>query len=182
MSAHDQFVLQMGGGLTWVAKRNELNAIEVMTLSALVLVDGQDGCHPSQRTIAETSGLSRGVVSRSLGSLEAKSLIAREKRQDRDTRKRERESKEHYYVFSEDVEHALEFAAETLELRRRSIQPSLLFDFPNGSTVARIGIISRPLGSFRLGCLISRRCPDFGPVCRHPGRTADAVTRPNAPF
>ncbi len=139
MSAHDQFVLQMGGGLRWLAKRSELNANEVMTLSVLVLVDGPDGCHPSQGTIAEISGLSRGVVSRTLGSLEGKSLISREKRRYWDSRQRERESKEHFYVFSEEVEHALEFAAETLELRRRSTQPSLFTDFPIGSAVDPIG-------------------------------------------
>ena len=130
MSAHDQYVLQMGGGLTWLAKRHGLTANDLMTLSALILIDGPDGCHPTQEEIAETCGLGRGVVFRSLGSLEEKSLIAREKRRYWDSRQRERISKGHYFVFSEEVEHALEFAVETVELRRRATQPSLFVDDP----------------------------------------------------
>ncbi len=127
MSAHDQFVLQMGGGLTWLSKRFDLIANEIITLSALILLDGPEGCHPTQERIAEVSGLSRGVVCRSLTSMEGKSLIAREKRRYWDDRKREH--KKLCYVFAEEIEHALEFAAETVELSRRSTQPLLLPDF-----------------------------------------------------
>ena len=70
MSAHDQIVMQMGGGLRWLAKRHGLKLREVTVLSTLILLDGMRGLHPTQEAIAEASGTTRGVVVPALTILE----------------------------------------------------------------------------------------------------------------
>ncbi len=139
MSAHDQYVLQMGGGLRWLAKRHGLKLREVTVLSTLILLDGPEGCRPSQDAIAEASGTTRGVVQPALTNLEAAGLIRRETLRYWDSRGRERHSKNHVYILSQEIGEALEFAAETLELRRRATQPSLFADDPMRGTANPIG-------------------------------------------
>ncbi len=140
MSAHDQYVLQMGGGLRWLAKRHGLKLREVTVLSTLILFDGMKGFRPTQETIAEASGTSRGVVAPALVKLEAAGLIRRETLRYLDSRRRECTSKNHVYILSEEIEQALEFAAETIELRRRATQPSLFCDDQMRATVDPIWI------------------------------------------
>ena len=125
MSAHDQFVIQVGGGLTWLAKRHGLNCTETAILSALILLDGPDGCHPQQETVAEVSGRPVKTVKVGLRGLVAKKLIDTYRAQYVDGRGRQLTRKNLTYVFSEDVERAQEFAVETIELKRRSTQPRL---------------------------------------------------------
>ena len=139
MSAQEQYVLQMGGGLKWLANRHGLKLREVTVLSTLILFDGQEGCRPSQDSIAEASGTTRGVVQPALGNLEAAGLIRRETLRYWDSRGRERHSKNHVYILSQEIGEALEFAAETLELRRRATQPGLFTDDPMRGTANPIG-------------------------------------------
>ncbi len=139
MSAHDQFVLQMGGGLRWLAKRHGLKLREVTVLSTLVLFDGMRGFRPTQEMISEASGTTRGVVLPALDILQAVGLIKRETIRYWDSRRRERHSKNHVYTLSEEVGEALEFAAESLELRRRATQPPLFADDPMRAAVDHIG-------------------------------------------
>ncbi|MCY3899293.1 MAG: hypothetical protein OXF86_12005 [Caldilineaceae bacterium] len=131
MSAHDQFTIQLGGGLTWLAKRHDLSCTEVQVVNTLILLDGPDGCHPSFATIAEVSGRPYLMVRKSIKSLKEKRLIDTENRPYRDARGRELKSKSYTYVFSEEIEQALEFAAETIELRRRKTQMPLLSADPD---------------------------------------------------
>ncbi len=126
MSAHDQFTIQLGGGLTWLAKRHDLSCTEVQVVNTLILLDGPDGCHPSFATIAEVSGRPYLMVRKAIKSLKEKRLIDTENRPYRDARGRELKSKSYTYVFAEEIEQALEFAAETIELRRRKTPMPLL--------------------------------------------------------
>ncbi|MCY3994413.1 MAG: hypothetical protein OXF50_24530 [Caldilineaceae bacterium] len=126
MSAHDQFTIQLGGGLTWLAKRHDLSCTEVQVVNTLILLDGPDGCHPSFATIAEVSGRPYLMVRKAIKSLKEKRLIDTENRPYRDARGRELKSKSYTYVFAEEIEQALEFAAETIDLRRRKTQMPLL--------------------------------------------------------
>ena len=125
MGQHEQFVLQTGGGLRRLAKKHDLKLREVTVLSTLVLFDGVAGCHPTQDQIAEAAGTTRGVVTPALKNLEAAGLIAKKRTRYRDSRNRECHSKNHLYDLSEEIGKALEFAAETVELRRRATQPQL---------------------------------------------------------
>lgn len=150
MSAHDQFTIQLGGGLTWLAKRHDLSCTEVQVVNTLILLDGPDGCHPSFATIAEVSGRPYLMVRKSIKSLKEKRLIDTENRPYRDARGRELKSKSYTYVFSEEIEQALEFAAETIELRRRKTQMPLLSADPDRAPgdlyldqIARQGITNR---------------------------------------
>jgi len=126
MSAQDQFTIQLGGGLTWLAKRHDLTCTETQVVNTLILLDGPDGCHPSFTTIAEVSGRPYLMVRKAIKSLKKKRLIDTENRPYRDARGRELKSKSYTYVFAEEIEQALEFAAETIELRRRKTQMPLL--------------------------------------------------------
>lgn len=90
--------------------------------SALAFV----ACHPSFATIAEVSGRHYLMARKSFKSLKEKRLIDTAKGPYSDARGRELKSKSYTYVFAEEIEQALEFAAELIELRRRKTQMPLL--------------------------------------------------------
>ena len=134
MSAHDQFTMRMGGGLTWLNTRHELDCTEILVLDTLILLDGPKGCYPTLEKIAKVCGRPQPTVRQVIKKLvKERRLIDYEKRPYRDSRGRERMSKNYYYIFSEDIEHALEFAAETLALDPEEMQLSLLQDDPDSA-------------------------------------------------
>ena len=134
MSAHDQFTMRMGGGLTWLNTRHELDCTEILVLDTLILLDGPKGCHPTLEKIAKVCGRPQPTVRQVIKKLvKERRLIDYEKRPYRDSRGRERMSKNYYYIFSEEIEHALEFAAETLALDPEERQLSLLQDDPDSA-------------------------------------------------
>ena len=134
MSAHDQFTMRMGGGLTWLNTRHELDCTEILVLDTLILLDGPKGCYPTLEKIAKVCGRPQPTVRQVIKKLvKERRLIDYEKRPYRDSRGRERMSKNYYYIFSEEIEHALEFAAETLALDPEEMQLSLLQDDPDSA-------------------------------------------------
>ena len=134
MSAHDQFTMRMGGGLTWLNTRHELDCTEILVLDTLILLDGPKGCYPTLEKIAKVCGRPQPTVRQVIKKLvKERRLIDYEKRPYRDSRGRERMSKNYYYIFSEEIEHALEFAAETLALDPEERQLSLLQSDPDSA-------------------------------------------------
>ena len=113
-------VIEEGGGLTYLRQEFDLSPSQLFVLDNLIKHDHPErGCFPTQKRIANETGLALRTVKAALKGLADKSLIEREKLPYTDTRGRERPGKIHHYRFADNIFHACSLAWERFKNERK---------------------------------------------------------------
>ena len=129
MTYETRQIMEEGGGINYLSDRFDLTCTEVLMLGLLLRFDHPvDGCHPTQKRLMYESGRTQRAVQIGLKCLEEKRLIDREKSPYRDRYGRWCKGKIHHYIFSEEIDRALQIATETFEIKRKGEQGTLFGD------------------------------------------------------